>query len=223
MKTLDELGVSDNTLVIVTSDNGPEVTAVAHMRRNHNHDPSRPWRGVKRDNWEGGHRVPFIVRWPGHVAPGSTSDQIVSLCDVFMTTAEILGVKVPDNAAEDSFSLLRVLMGKDSEPFRPYLLQQAFTGSKDLAIRRGQWKYLAHKGSGGNNYETNAELKPYALPDTAPTSAGQLFDLKSDPGETKNLAIEHPEVVIELEALLKQSLASGRSRPRRDDIAPSKE
>jgi arylsulfatase A-like enzyme len=187
------------------------------MRHDHNHDPARPWRGVKRDNWEGGHRVPFIVRWPGHIAPGSTSDQIVSLGDIFMTTAEILGVKVPDGAAEDSFSFLPVLMGNDDEPIRPYLLQQAFTGARDLAIRRGQWKYLAHKGSGGNNYESNLELKPFALPDTAPTAAGQLYNLESDPGEATNLALKHPEVVIELEALLKQSLASGRSRPLADE------
>jgi arylsulfatase A-like enzyme len=183
------------------------------MRHDHNHDPARPWRGVKRDNWEGGHRVPFIVRWPDKVAPNSTTKQITSLCDVFMTTAEILGVKVPDNTAEDSFSLLPVLMGKDREPIRPYLLQQAFTGSRDLAIRRGQWKYLAHKGSGGNNYESNLELKPFALPDMAPIAAGQLYNLQSDPGETTNLALKHPEVVIELEALLKQSLVSGCSRP----------
>ncbi len=213
MKTLDELGVADNTLLIVTSDNGPEVTSVVHMRHDHNHDPARPWRGVKRDNWEGGHRVPFIVRWPDKVAPNSTTKQITSLCDVFMTTAEILGVKVPDNTAEDSFSLLPVLMGKDREPIRPYLLQQAFTGSRDLAIRRGKWKYLAHKGSGGNNYESNLELKPFALPDMAPIAAGQLYNLQSDPGETTNLALKHPEVVIELEALLKQSLVSGCSRP----------
>lgn len=212
MKTLDELGVADNTMVIMTSDNGPEVTAVAHMRRNHNHDPARPWRGVKRDNWEGGHRVPFIVRWPGKIQPGSTSNQITSLCDVFMTVAEILGVKVPDNSAEDSFSFLPVLLGQDREPIRPYLLQQAFSGAKNLAIRRGQWKYLAHKGSGGNNYESNLELKPYALPDTAPTAAGQLYNLESDPGETINLALKHPKVVVELDALLKQTLATGRSR-----------
>ena len=217
MKTLDELGIADNTLVIVTSDNGPEVTSVVHMRHDHNHDPARPWRGVKRDNWEGGHRVPLIVRWPDKVAPNSTTKQTTSLGDIFMTTAEILGVKVPDGAAEDSFSFLPVLMGNDDEPIRPYLLQQAFSGAKNLAIRRGQWKYLAHKGSGGNNYESNLELKPFALPDTAPTAAGQLYNLESDPGETMNLALKHPEVVIELEALLKQSLASGRSRPLADE------
>ena len=146
MKTLTELGLADNTLVIVTSDNGPEVPTVIHMRRDHNHDGAKPWRGVKRDNWEGGHRVPFLVRWPGKVAPGSISSQTISLCDVFATAADLVGFKIPDNAGEDSFSLLPVLQGKDREPIRPYLLQQAFSGARDLAIRRGRWKYLAHKG-----------------------------------------------------------------------------
>ena len=213
MKTLRELGVADNTLVIITSDNGPEVSAVVNMRRDHNHDGARPWRGVKRDNWEGGHRVPFIVRWPGQVAPGSTSAQITSLCDVFATAADLVDVKLPNNAAEDSFSLLPILTGNDTNPIRPYLLQQAFSGARELAIRQGKWKYLAHKGSGGNKYETNPELKQYSLADTALSAAGQLFDLDSDPGETKNLALQYPEVAETLDRLLKQSIESGRSRP----------
>ena len=213
MKTLDELGVADNTLVIITSDNGPEVSTVVNMRRDHNHDGARPWRGVKRDNWEGGHRVPFLVRWPGRVTPGSTSGQITSLCDIFATAADLVGTKLPNKAAEDSFSLLPVLLSNDTQPIRPYLLQQAFSGARDLAIRQGNWKYLAHKGSGGNNYESNPELQAYALPDTAPLAKGQLFDLERDPGETQNLALEHPEIVKELDKLLRQSIESGRSRP----------
>ncbi len=214
LRALQVLGIAENTLVIITSDNGPEVPTVIHMRKDYNHDGARPWRGMKRDNWEGGHRVPFIVRWPGKVATGTTSAQVTSLCDVFLTAAEMVGAKVPDNAAEDSFSLLPILLRNiENEPIRPYLLQQAFTGPRDLAIRRGKWKYLAHKGSGGNNYESNPELKQYALPDTVPTAEGQLFDLESDPGETKNLALIHPEIVTELKAVLTQSIAAGRSRP----------
>jgi arylsulfatase A-like enzyme len=130
-----------------------------------------------------------------------------------MTTAEILQVKMPDDAGEDSISMLPMLLNSENQPGRPYLIQQAFTGAKDLAIRRGKWKYLAHKGSGGNNYATNPDLKEFAWTDTAPTAKGQLFDLENDPGETKNLALIHPDVVAELESLLKQSLESGRSRP----------
>lgn len=216
METLDELGVADNTLVIISSDNGPEVPTVVQMRKDYDHDGARPWRGMKRDNWEGGHRVPFIVRWPGKVGKGTESDQIISLCDVFMTVAEMLGTKLPKDCAEDSFSLLPVLLGQanqSNQPMRPYLLQQGFAGARDLAIRKGKWKFLNHKGSGGNNYETNASLKPFALPDTAPAAAGQLFDLEKDPGETTNLALIHPEIAAELQSTLKQSVADGHSRP----------
>jgi arylsulfatase A len=213
LKTLAELGLSENTLVVVTSDNGPEVTSLVHMRQDHNHDAAKPWRGMKRDNWEGGHRVPFIVRWPGKVEAGTSSAALTSLCDIFMTTAEILNVQLTNNTAEDSFSLLPILTGQGDATARPYLLQQAFSGSRDLAIRRDKWKYLAHKGSGGNNYETNAELKRYALPEAAPEASGQLYDLEHDPGETTNLAFEQPALVAELQGLLKQSIESGRTRP----------
>ncbi len=198
-----------------SSDNGPEVPTVYYMRKDHQHDGARPWRGVKRDNWEGGHRVPFIVRWPGKVKAGSTSDQITSLTDVMATIAAIVDVKLPDNAAEDSYSMLPALLGQDPEPIRKYMLQQGFGGARYLAIRRGKWKYLAHKGSGGNRYESHRLLQKYRLPDTAPDAPAQLYDLKADPGETKNLYFEHPKIVEELKSLLKESITSGRSVPRR--------
>ncbi len=91
LDTLDRLGVADNTLVMFASDNGPEVTTVIHMRNDHGHDGARPWRGMKRDQWEGGHRTPFIVRWPGKVKAGATSDQLTSLTDVMATCAAIVG------------------------------------------------------------------------------------------------------------------------------------
>ena len=142
MATLDKLGVADNTLVIFTSDNGPETLSVIHMRGDHDHDGARPWRGMKRDQWEGGHRVPFIVRWPGKVKPGATSDQLTSLTDVMATCAAIVDAQLPKDAAEDSFNMLPAYLGKDAEPIRPYLLQQAFGGARYLAIRKGNWKYL---------------------------------------------------------------------------------
>jgi arylsulfatase A-like enzyme len=215
LATLDKLGVADNTLVIFTSDNGPETTAVIHMRADYGHDGARPWRGMKRDQWEGGHRVPFLVRWPGQVKPSKISAQLTSLTDVMATIAAIIRVDLPKGAAEDSFNLLPALLGQDSGPIRPYLLQQAFGGSRYLSIRRGNWKYLDHPGSGGNRYENNPELKPFILPDTAPGAPGQLHDLEADPGETKNLYFARPEIVKELKALLEQSKASGRSRPDR--------
>ena len=213
LTTLEKLGVADNTIVIFTSDNGPETTSVIHMRRDHQHDGARPWRGMKRDSWEGGHRVPFLIRWPGKVKPGTTTAQLTSLTDVMATVAAIVGAKLPDNAAEDSFSLLPVLLGETEKPIRPYLLEQAFGGQRTLSIRRGDWKYLDHTGSGGNRYENDPGLKPFLLPDTVPDAPGQLYNLATDPGETKNQFAARPEVVTELKALLEQSKSSGRSRP----------
>ena len=114
MKTLEDSGIADNTIVMLSSDNGPEVPTVYHMRHDYAHDGARPWRGVKRDNWEGGHRVPLIVRWPSKVAAGATSDQITSLTDVMATIAEIVGASLPNDAAEDSFSMLPAFLARFS-------------------------------------------------------------------------------------------------------------
>ncbi len=209
IKTLDRLGMADNTVVMFSSDNGPEVTSVVNMRADYGHDGARPWRGVKRDQWEGGHRVPFIVRWPGKIASGSTSDQTVCLTDIMATCAAITGTALPDSAAQDSFNILPLLLNKESGgTVRPYTLHQ--TISLALAIRKGPWKYLDHRGSGGNNYN-NPELKPFALADNAPDAPGQLYNLESDPRETVNLYFKHPEIVQELKALLEKSKAEGRS------------
>ena len=216
MTTLEKLGVADNTLVIFTSDNGPETTSIIHMRADHQHDGARPWRGVKRDNWEGGHRVPFLVRWPGKVKPGTTSAQLTSLTDVMATVAAIIDAKLPDTAAEDSFNMLPTLRGEAKAPTRPYLLTQAFRGAQTLSIRRGPWKYLDHPGSGGNRYD-QGELKRFALPDSelaAPVAPVSLYNLDTDPGETKNLYSMRADMVKELKALLEESKASGRSAPK---------
>jgi arylsulfatase A len=212
MADLERLGIADNTLVIFTSDNGPEVTSVVHMRADHGHDGAKAWRGVKRDNWEGGHRVPLIARWPGRVPAGATSAELVSLTDIMATAAAIAGASLPHDAAEDSFDLLPVLEGRAEGPVRPYLLTQAFAGARTLAIRRGHWKYLDHQGSGGNSYE-RGELMAFAQPDTAPEAPAQLYNLETDPGESTNLYFEEPEVVKELQTLLEQTKANGRSRP----------
>ena len=107
MKKLKNHGMADNTLVIFTSDNGPEVPTSISMRHDHNHNGARPWRGVKRDQWEGGHRVPFIARWPGKIKPDSTSDQTICLTDIMATAAAITGAKIRNNAAEDSYNIIR--------------------------------------------------------------------------------------------------------------------
>jgi len=210
LATLDRLGVAENTLVIFSSDNGPETTAVVHMRADQGHDPASPWRGMKRDAWEGGHRVPFIARWPAKVRPGVTS-ATVSQCDLLATCAALLGTTLPRDAGEDSFSFLPLLTGRDDgRPRRTFTLQQDFRSRP--SIRQRDWKYLDHQGSGGNGYD-KGELAPFALPESAPDAPGQLYDLRSDPGEQKNLYHERPEIVKELQGLLEQAKTSGRTAP----------
>lgn len=212
MRELDKHGLADNTLVILSSDNGPETATTVRMRADFGHDGAQPWRGVKRDAWEGGHRVPFIARWPARIQAGATSDQLASLTDILATVAAVTGAELPHAAAEDSFNLLPALEGKATAPIRPYLLTQAFGGERTLSLRRGPWKYIDHRGSGGNNYN-RGELKPFARPDTDPQAPAQLYDLATDPGETTNLYSTKPELVKELQALLTHSKTTGRSRP----------
>ena len=215
MKTLERLGVADNTLVMFSSDNGPEVPTVVAMRADHQHDGARPWRGMKRDQWEGGHRVPFIARWPGRIEAGSTTDQTMCLTDVMATCAATVGAGLPNDAAEDSYNILPILLGEQGrEPVRRYTLHQTIRLA--LAIRRGQWKYLDHKGSGGNRYKGNRQLEKYIIEETAPDAPGQLYNLETDPGERDNLYFKHPEIVRELKSQLDQYKESGRSAPLRN-------
>jgi arylsulfatase A-like enzyme len=213
LETLERLDIVEDTLVMFASDNGPEVTSVLNMRKTYNHDGARPWRGLKRDDWEGGHRTPFIVRWPGSVKAGTTTDQLMSLTDVMATCAEIVGAKLPNDAAEDSYNMLPVLLGKQGDkPVRDFMLQQ--TRSLEMSIRDGDWKYLDHKGSGGNDY-TKERLQPYALNNTDLDAPGQLYNLKTDPGETDNRYRLHPELVRKLKTQLENYKSSGRSAPAR--------
>lgn len=213
LQALERHGFAEDTLVIVTSDNGPETTTVFFMRRDHGHDGARPWRGVKRDNWEGGHRVPFLARWPGKIPAGSTSEQTICLTDMMATCASLLKVQLPANAGEDSFDILPALLGKKGiGPIRPYTVHQ--TISLALALRSGDWVYLDHRGSGGNDYRKGIMTK-YALPDTAPKAPGQLYDLKNDPGQTRNLYFERPDLVRHLRDRLEAIRKSGRSSPER--------
>ncbi|RBP35647.1 arylsulfatase A-like enzyme [Roseimicrobium gellanilyticum] len=211
LATLERLRIAENTVVILTSDNGPEVTSVVQMRSDHGHDGARPWRGMKRDAWEGGHRVPLIVRWPGKVKPGTTSSQLTGLTDVMATVASVVGADLPNLAAEDSFNMLPAWLGTAEGQIRPFLIQQAGGGARTLSIRRGDWKLMDHNGSGGNRYDASPELKPYYRPDHAPAA---LYNLAADPGETNNLFDTRPDIARELKAVLELSKSSGRSAPK---------
>ena len=156
------------------------------MRDDHDHDAAGGYRGMKRDGWEGGHRVPFIARWPGRIPAGQVSAQMTNTTDIFATLASVVGYKLADEVAVDSYDMLPVMLGmqKGTESVRPHMLTQSFRAQ--FQLRQGLWKYLDHTGSGGNKY-SNRLLEKYALKETAPKSTGQLFDLANDPGETTNL------------------------------------
>lgn len=205
LNTLDEQGLTENTLVVLTSDNGcsPQADFPALLAKGHN--PSAVFRGHKADIYEGGHRVPFIVRWPGQVKPNSQSDQLVCLVDLMATVADILGVRLPETAGEDSVSLLPALRGAADQPLREALVHHSINGS--FAIRQGQWKLCLCPGSGG-----------WSAPrpqrdDTSNAPLVQLYDLSQDIGETRNVQDQHPEIVQRLTALLQKSIADGRSTP----------
>lgn len=176
LDALDRKGLTNNTLVIATADNG-----VAGR-------PYPPLRGHKTQIHEGGHRVPFIVRWPGKVEPGTVSDQTICLNDLMATCAEILGAELPAEAGEDSVSILAALLGTAQGPLRDATVHQS--ASRQLAIRQGPWK-LDFAGQGRQ--------------ETA------LDDLATDIGESRNVASEHPEVVARLTALMQRFIANGRS------------
>lgn len=158
--------------------------------------------------------MPFLARWPGRIKPGTTCDETINLTDVMATCAAIVGAELPPDAGEDSVSILPALLGEErAEPLRDYTLSQ--TMSLAMGIRRGPWKLLDHKGSGGNNYDSPL-LRPWRLENTAPDAAGQLYNLDLDPGETTNLYLKRPEIAAELKRLLETSRESGRSAASRE-------
>jgi len=205
LDALEKHGAAQNTLVIFASDNGCSPQADFPALREKGHDPSYVFRGHKADIFDGGHRVPFIVRWPGVVQAGTTSEQLVSLVDLTATCADVLGVKLPDDAAEDSVSFLPVLRGKADRPVREALVHHSISGK--FSVRQGRWKLELCPGSGGWSVPRDPQAVKQGLPPI------QLYDMKEDVGEEKNVAAEHPEVVKELTAILERYVAQGRSTP----------
>lgn len=198
LDALDKSGAADNTLVIFTSDNGCAPYAGAKELENMGHFPSGPLRGYKADAWDGGHRVPFIVRWPGAVKAGSVCSQLVYQADFMRTFADVFGTKLPDNAGEDSFSLIPLLKG-DDKPIRENAVSTSSGGTP--ALRSGSWKFIPAPGSGG--WGTGGDQ----------SQPIQLYNLADDLGETKNLAAAMPEKVSEMKSLLEKLITDGRSTP----------
>jgi arylsulfatase A len=201
---LERMGFADNTLLVFTSDNGCSPEADFPHLLAQGHDPSYIYRGHKADIFDGGHRIPFIARWPGGIPAGRESAEIVCLTDLYATCADLLGVAMPMNAGEDSYSILPALRGKNLDaPIREATVHHSISGR--FAIRQGRWKLNLCPGSGGWSQPRGKALE--GLPPL------QLYDMEKDPGETENLQSEHPETVLRLGALLEQYQRSGRSRP----------
>jgi len=215
LQTIKDAGIEENTIVIFTSDNGPEVYACPRMAKyGHN---SSTFRGIKRDIYEGGHRVPFIVKWPSKIKAGSVSNEVVSQVDFMATFAGIVGFQLPNNKAVDSYDIMPILEGSNyKKPFREATVFN--TRPNDYAIRKGDWLYInnytgSHNGAMKEwpDYFKYFEFAKYNKKD----NPGLLFNLKKDRMEKHNVYNEYPNVVKEMNALLKKYQDLGRSIPER--------
>ncbi len=205
IKAIDDAGISDNTIVIFTADNGHSHYTGWESLVEAGHLPSGPYRGHKGDIWEGGHRVPLIVRWPGKVAAGGSNNQLVCLNDIFATCSEIVsGDLLPDNAAEDSFSFLNTLLGKDSPVSRTNLVSHSVHG--EFAYRSGPWK-IVFKLPGSNRNTSRGKA-----------AVVELYNLDEDIAEENNLTEERPEMVSQLTDEMRSLVQRGTSRPGPDQL-----
>jgi arylsulfatase A len=214
-KAINDAGIEKNTLVIFTSDNGCCTSADYKVLLEKGHKPSGIYRGTKADIFEGGHRVPFIVKWPAKIKKGSTNKETICTTDFMATCAEIVDYKLQPNEAEDSFSIMPLLINKKiDKTYRKATVHHSINGS--FAIRKGDWKLILCPDSGGWSY-------PYPKKNRESNSTMpqvQLYNLKDDPGETKNLEANNIKIVLELKSLLLKYIANGRStdgEPQKND------
>jgi len=210
---LQQTGLDKNTIIVLTSDNGASPMSDFKTLESKGHFVSAGYRGAKADIYEGGHRIPFIINWPGKIAPNTVSSQIVSLTDFMATAASIIGAKLSDNQAEDSYSLLPILINKAGDFKRESIIHHSIDGK--FAIRKGDYKLILAKGSGGWSAPTESDAGKLKLPPI------QLYNLKTDMQEQYNLAASMPSVVSELTELLQKQIQSGRStegREQKNDV-----
>ncbi len=214
LAALDQHGLAANTLVIFTADNGCSPQADTPGLEAQGHFASADLRGYKADIWEGGHRVPFLVRWPGRIAAGTSSAQVICHTDLLATCAELLAAPLPAAAGEDSESFLPALRGLARTPRREAVVHHSIEGK--FSIRQGPWKLILAPGSGGWGKPGDPAARAAGLPEI------QLYDLERDRAESRNLAADHPAEVARLTALLERYVADGRSTPgpRQTNDAP---
>ncbi|MCM2369804.1 sulfatase family protein [Aporhodopirellula aestuarii] len=212
VNAIDAAGFGENTLIIFTSDNGCSKAAGIKELQEKGHFPSAHLRGSKADLWDGGHRVPFILRWPKVVEAGSKTDQLVCQTDFMATCADVIGASVPNGAGEDSVSFKPALVGEPIESSRAGVIHHSIGGF--FSYRQGKWKLLLCKGSGGWSAPNENQARNAKLP-------AQLYDLEADPGEQNNLYESNPEVVDALFKQLTSDVERGRSTagaPAENDV-----
>jgi arylsulfatase A-like enzyme len=215
IKAVKDAGIENNTLIIFTSDNGCSPRAKFDELIEKGHNPSDIYRGHKADIFEGGHRVPFIVKWghrvpfivkwPGTIKPGSDCNKTICTTDFMATCASIVDYKLKDNMAEDSFDMLPLFRNPKSKKYsREATVHHSINGS--FAIRKGDWKFILCPDSGGWSY-------PRPGKDKVDLPQFQLYNLKTDPGEKDNLYTKRPEIENELKQILTDYINNGRSTP----------
>ena len=215
LDALQRAGFADNTLVVFSSDNGaPQGSLGAGLKQNASSDellPNGPvWRGGKGSIWEGGHRVPFLARWPGRIAPGSRSEDMICLTDLLATFAAITGVNLRPEDGPDSFNMLPALLGqKSGKPLRGPLVMGCDSGMH--AIREGPWKLLL--GQGGGGFDSGSQKLSESKKSDSGEPPLQLYNLEKDPGEKLNVYDSHPDIVRRLQDVLETFKSEGRSRP----------
>jgi arylsulfatase A-like enzyme len=209
---LERNGLLSNTLIIFSSDNGAERYAYKRMQQ-YEHFSNGDWRGVKRDLWEGGHRVPFVISWPGKVQGGLVSDRLVSQTDIFSTLAQYFEVSLPDNAAEDSYSFLDELMDtKVSMPKRDFAVHHSM--DNQYAIRKGDWVFVQSPSGDTNGQQGEPQWLRDERAILSHTQPYELFNLAEDPQQKVNLYSTYSEKAGELARLLEKIMENGRTRDR---------
>ncbi len=205
LKEVENQGLTKNTIIIFTSDNGCSPEADFEILSKKGHQPSGIYRGHKADIYEGGHRVPFVIKWPDYIQQNSVSDETISHTDLMATLADIVGIDLAENEGEDSFSMLPILLNSDEKFEREATVHHSINGS--FAIRKGNYKLIFCSDSGGWSYP-----KP-GVDDSAELPKFQLYDIEKDPSEKDNLYEQLPEKVKELSALMASYIEEGRSTP----------
>jgi arylsulfatase A len=230
MGTLKEEGLDENTLVIFTSDNGGMFNVGGQDSWKAGHRMNGDLLGFKFGAWEGGHRVPFIARWPGKIPAETVSNQLVSNVDLLATMAALTDQPLTEEEGPDSFNVLPALTGSPKEQVRDHLVLSAFK-KENMTLRKGKWVYIDARGSGGfagkleTDYERggpgallltkqiNSDIENGKYKKDAPSA--QLYDLEADLSQTTNLYNKYPEIVAEMQRLLKQYIEADRTAPNR--------